>query len=233
MHKIFDIIERNNQLYMFLGNLIITDDNNKLIDAYKYNSKDSYLYILVTEIPSIEDNCIYFDDYFMPKFLKNKIRGDVVSRLKYSNCKQYKLYFKDKKFYATNNYIDTSLDKKELELISSIDEHNYIDIVKLIKNTKSLAFNFSYDFTSKKYKNSIIYNGKTIKELFFSNDDFVINIVEPLISMIHIDCNKVNIENNSILVYSDDYYSISVSNFRNEIILYLASKFKLDKIRKK
>lgn len=233
MHNEFDIVKRNNQLYMFLGKFIITDSNNKLIDAYKYNSQDLYLYVLVSKTPTIQDNCIYFDDYFIPKFLKHKIKGEVVLRLKKINVNKFNLFFKDKKYYAYKNFVDNNLSNNELELIYSICEYNYIDVIKLIKNTKDITFNFSYDSTYNKYKNSIMYKGKVIKELLFLNDDFVINIIIPLVRMIYNECGKVNIDKNNMKLYSEDCYNISLSNFKSEIIIYLVSKLKLGNTYKK
>lgn len=233
MHNEFDIVKRNNQLYMFLDKFIITDSNNKLIDAYKYNSKDSYLYVLVSKTPNIKDNCIYFDDFFIPKFLKHKIKGEVVLRLKKINANKFNLYFKDKKYYAYKNFVDNNLSNNELELLYSICEYNYIDVIKLIKNTKDITFNFSYDGAYNKYKNSIMYKGKVIKELLFLNDDFVINIIIPLVRMIYNECGKVNIDKNNMKLYSEDCYNISLSNFKSEIIIYLVSKLKLGNTYKK
>ena len=89
----------------------------------------------------------------------------------------YKI-FKDNSLVARKNI--NSIDNKDLELLDSINEYNYVNTIDLIKNVNDLSIELIYDKRTKLYESITNYFDKTYKFIFI-NDDFIFRILNPLI----------------------------------------------------
>lgn len=225
MYNVFDIVKKDSNKFLFLGKYKIFK-NNSLIENYRNCDTDSYVYVKISNIPKVDNNTIIFDDIYMFKLLKNKMKNvETIKRLPIRLYDSVNLEFRDKRFIARRKL--NLVDENDVRLLDSINEDNYIQIIKLIKNTNNMFLRFNYDKRTKAYYNEINYFDKVYR-FKFGNDDFVFNILDPLInSIINNNEYDYSVDKTNLDIESSDSYSISISNFQEEIVLYLMSKLKI------
>lgn len=224
MYNVFDVIRKDTNMYLYLGKYKIYE-NNRLIDNYRYNSADCHIYVCISKVPKLDKNNIVFDDNYMFKFNKAKIRNvDIVSRLPMNLYDNINLFFKDKSFIARKKI--NGINPNDIKLLSSINENNYVSVIKMISNVEDLYLEFVYDKRRKIYVNTIYYFDKKFN-LKFINDDFIFRILNPLITeLINNNHYRITSNKNSFAINADNSYNILANDFQEEIILYLQSKFK-------
>ena len=226
MYNIFDVIKKDSIMYLYLGKYKIYKDN-KLIENYRYNDIDSHIYVEISKIPKIENNNIIFSDIYMFKFLKHKILNvDIVERLSLNLYDSINLKFVDKSFEARK--IVKGIDSRDVKLLDSINEEKYVDCINMVNNVKDLSLEFMYNKRSKVYGSIISYYNKKY-QLKFINDDFIFNILTPLISeLINNNACRFKYDKNNLTINTEKSYNIVIRDFQEEIILYLLSKFRID-----
>ena len=226
-----DIIDVNGKLFLFLDKNIIYDLNKRnLIDNYKYRGKDNYVYIPLKEIPNVNQNDVLIDDHFMFNLLKIKKKADLVKKLPLNSNNTIELKFLDGSFLVKskeNIYIN------EIKLCKLINTQNYFEIIDSIINKERLTFEFYYNENTKSYIHKVKYLNKHLKTLEFPNDNFIFNILNPLIEILS--NNKLinyNLSDGNLNIQSKNSFCINLYNFSNEFIIYVIDKLRNNNLGK-
>lgn len=226
-----DIIDVNGKLFLFLDKNLIYDLNKRnLIENYKYRGKDNYVYIPLKEIPNVNQNDVLIDDHFMFNLLKIKKKADLVKKLPLNSNNTIELKFLDGSFLVKskeNIYIN------EIKLCKLINTQNYFEIIDSIINKDRLTFEFYYNENTKSYIHKVKYLNKDLKTLEFPNDNFIFNILNPLIEILS--NNKLinyNLSDGNLNIQSKNSFCINLYNFSNEFIIYVIDKLRNNNLGK-
>ena len=226
-----DIIDVNGKLFLFLDKNLIYDLNKRnLIENYKYRGKDNYVYIPLKEIPNVNQNDVLIDDHFMFNLLKIKKKADLVKKLPLNSNNTIELKFLDGSFLVKskeNIYIN------EIKLCKLINTQNYFEIIDSIINKDRLTFEFYYNENTKSYIHKVKYINKNLKTLEFPNDNFIFNILNPLIEILS--NNKLinyNLSDGNLNIQSKNSFCINLYNFSNEFIIYVIDKLRNNNLGK-
>lgn len=226
-----DIIDINGKMFLFLDKNVIYDLNkSKLIDNYKYRGEDNYVYIPLKEMPSVNKQDIIINDHFMFNLFKTKKQANLVKKLSFTSNNTVNLKFLDGSFLVKskdNIYIS------EIELCKSINDQNYFKLINSIVNKEYLSFDFNYNENNKSYIHQVRYLNINLKQMKFFNDNFIFDIVNPLIDMLSAN-GPINYElnNEKLIISSDSSFCINLYNFNREIIIYITEKLRINNIRK-
>lgn len=221
-----DIVDINGKMFLFLDRNLIYDLNKgKLIDNYKYRGKDNYVYIPLKEMPNVNKQDIIINDCFMFNLFKTKKRADLVKPLPVTSNNTIKLKFMDGSFLVKSK---ENIDISEIELCRLINVQNYFKIIDSIKNKDRLSFDFYYDENNNSYIHKIKYLNKNLKTLQLTNDNFIFNILNPLIDILS-NNESINyiLNDGNLNINGQNNFDINLYNFSEEFIIYI-----IDKLRK-
>lgn len=226
-----DIVDINGKMFLFLDKNIIYDLNKrKLIDNYKYNGQDNYVYIPLNEIPKVNQNDIIINDHFMFNLFKAKKKADLVKPLPITINNTVKLKFLDGSFLVKSK---ENMNISEMKLCKLINVQNYFKIIDSIKNKERLTFDFYYDENNQSYIHKIKYLNMDLKTLELSNDNFIFNILNPLIDILSNNESINYILNDGILnINGENSFVINLYNFSNEFIIYIIEKLRKNNLGK-
>lgn len=221
-----DIVDINGKMALFLGKNFIYDLNKRnLIENYKYRGKDNYVYIPLNEMPIVNQNDIVINDHFMFNLFKVKKKAELVKHLPINSSDIIKLRFMDGSFVVKSK---ENIDMSEIKLCRLINIENYFKIIDSIINKERLTFDFYCDENNKLYIHKIKYLNKYLKTFKFANDNFVFNILNPLIDMLSNDeFINYNLSDGNLSIKGENSFGINLYSFSNEFIIYM-----IDKLRK-
>ena len=231
IYKFGSVIETNGKMFLYLDKYIIYDLNHrKLIDNYKYRGKDNYVYIPLNSVPKIYQNHILINEDFMFNLLKSKKRANLVKILPINNYNRIILKFKDGDFLLQskdNIYIS------EIKLCQLINTQNYFEVIDSIIIKDSLTLDFYYNENTKSYIHKIKYLNKYLKNLEFTNNDFIFDILNPLIDILsNNELINYTLNDGNLNINGENSFCVNLYNFSNEFVIYVIDKLRKDNLGK-